>query len=205
MGRASTRRRHDAGRQRPHVLHQHRLRRRAVRCVEFVGDKFSRTLSQRRNVEPHVHVGACATAISTASTATRTRPGNASWCASTWRPASDCGKQRGFGCGALMLADDKLLISGDEGYRSSSPKRRPTGYVELAKDAGLRRPDLDDAGPWPRPDLLPQRSGRRRVPRCRASSFNTVAEPVDCGRACEMFLRGNSLESSAREAERRSQ
>ena len=41
-------------------------------------------------------------------------------------------EQRGFGCGALMLADGKLLIQGDEGYLTVAAAT-PTAYVELAR------------------------------------------------------------------------
>lgn len=41
-------------------------------------------------------------------------------------------EQRGFGCGALMLADGKLLIQGDEGYVTVA-KAAPEAYEELAR------------------------------------------------------------------------
>lgn len=41
-------------------------------------------------------------------------------------------EQRGFGCGALTMADDKLLIQSDEGYLSVA-EASPDGYKELAK------------------------------------------------------------------------
>ena len=41
-------------------------------------------------------------------------------------------EQRGFGCGALMMADDKLLIQSDEGYLTVA-EATPEGYKELAK------------------------------------------------------------------------
>lgn len=41
-------------------------------------------------------------------------------------------EQRGFGCGALMLADGKLLIQGDEGYVTVA-KATPAAYEELAR------------------------------------------------------------------------
>ncbi|MCE9605563.1 MAG: PQQ-like beta-propeller repeat protein [Planctomycetia bacterium] len=41
-------------------------------------------------------------------------------------------EQRGFGCGALTMADDKLLIQSDEGFLSVA-EASPSGYVELAR------------------------------------------------------------------------
>lgn len=41
-------------------------------------------------------------------------------------------EQRGFGCGALMLADGKLLIQSDDGYLTVA-KADPTGYEELSQ------------------------------------------------------------------------
>lgn len=41
-------------------------------------------------------------------------------------------EQRGFGCGALMLADGKLLVLSDEGYLTVA-HAAPDGYREIAK------------------------------------------------------------------------
>lgn len=48
-------------------------------------------------------------------------------------------EQRGFGCGALTMADDKLLIQADDGYLVVA-EASPEGYKELARTRAFEGP-----------------------------------------------------------------
>jgi outer membrane protein assembly factor BamB len=74
-------------------------------------------------------------------------------------------EQRGFGCGALMLADGKLLILSDEGYLSIA-KATSGGFEELA------RTRVFDGQTWTMPVLA-----RGRI-YCRSESGTVVCLDV---------------------------